>query len=111
MAETARDFCGYVLEASYKLNYTTRVNNLLADLFIHLRWLSNDDQALVNSLNDVLSRTIANQPQFTEIGKALLLQFYESFNKLSLNFVSVSKFREIYSEFVQKLIQEIIKKS
>lgn len=111
LAEAARDFCGYVLEASYKLNYSTRVNNLLADLFIHLRWLSNDDQALVNSLSDVLNRSIANRPELSEVSKVLLMQFYQNFTKLTLNFVSVSKFREIYSEFVQALIRDIIKKA
>jgi hypothetical protein len=110
LAQIASEFAGSVVEASLKLNYTSRVNNYLADLFLHLRWLAKDDMSFMNNIHEVLQRTVAVSQVQIEIADRLLTEFYEQYKSLSLNFISVSKFREYFSAFVAKLIEQIIKK-
>lgn len=109
--EVASDFAGYVVEASLHLNYTSRVNNHLADIFLYLRWLANQDEGFLRRITEILQRTIVVQPGHVAACDLLLAEFYEQFKGLSLNFLSLSKFREYFSSFVSKLIEQVIKKS
>jgi hypothetical protein len=107
--QVSSDFAGYVVEASLRLNYSSRVNAYLADLFIYLRWLANSDEAFQHRIGEMLRTSIVVQPGHIETANAILLEFFEAYRGLSLNFISINKFREIYSSFVSKLIEQVIK--
>lgn len=109
--DVSSEFAGYVVEASLRLNYSSRVNNHLADIFLYLRWLANQDEAFLRRITEILQRTIVVQPAHIEAADYLLADFYEQFKNLTLNYLSLSKFRDIFSSFVSKLIDQIIKKS
>jgi hypothetical protein len=102
------ELAGCVVEACVKLNYTSRVNNHMADLFLALRWLANDDEALLNAVSLVLQRSL--QPHELPLMKDLLLDFYHQFRPLAYNFLSFTKFRDIYLRCISSLIEKIFKK-
>jgi hypothetical protein len=109
--EVSSEFAGYVVEASLRLNYTSRVNNHLADIFLYLRWLANQDEGLLRRITEILQRSIVLQPAHIEAADLLLADFYEQFKGLTLNYLSLSRFRDIFSVFVSRLIDQIVKKS
>jgi hypothetical protein len=111
LLDSASEFAGYVIEASLRLNYTSRVNNHLADIFLYLRWLANDDTLFLQKITEILQRTIIVQQAHIESANHLLTEFYENFKQLTLNFLSLNKFRDFYSSFISKLIDQIIKKT
>ena len=59
LGEIAIEFAGLIVEASLKLNYSSRVNNNMADLFLYLRWLSNDDSTLMTTITEMLQRSFS----------------------------------------------------
>lgn len=107
--EVSSEFASYVVEASLRLNYSSRVNNYLADLFIHLRWLANNDEEFQKRICELLRTSFALQPGRIEAANSILLEFFESYRGLTLNYISISKFREIYSAFVSRMIDQVIK--
>lgn len=111
LSQVASDFAGYVIEASFKLNYTMRVNNFLADLFIHLRWIVGNDSTFMQAITNILLQSITSQPGLVNVANTLLSEFYESYKTLSLNFISINSFRQVFSSFVEKFIENIIKHS
>ena len=107
--EVSSEFASYVIEACLRLNYTSRVNNCLADLFLNLRWLANNDEAFHQRLAAMLQTAIAVRPGRQDAATVILAEFYGNYRQLSLNFISMNRFREIFSSFVSKLIEQVIK--
>lgn len=103
------EFASYVIEACLRLNYTSRVNNCMADLFLNLRWMANNDEAFHQCLASMLQNTIAVRSGHQEAAGAILGEFYGNYRQMSLNFISMNRFREIFSSFVSKLIEQVIK--
>ena len=110
LTRIASEFAGYVIEASIKLSYTTRVNNHLSDVFIYLRWIVGNDKEFIQTISMILHQTIATISNHVQLCNMILEEFYESFKGLSLNFISITRFREIYTSFIGKIIDQIIKK-
>ena len=111
LGQVASDFAGYVIEASFNLNYTMRVNNFLADLFIYLRWIVGNDTSFMQAITTILHQSLAAKPGLANVANTLLSEFYESFKTLTLNSISVNAFRQVFSSFVEKFIENIIKHS
>jgi len=105
-----KDFVISTMEASFNINYTVRISNILADIVQTFLCLDRSDNNIINQTREWLLSSIAKDENDCGIINGVC---NELMNRMafSLDHYSREEFYPLFRDFSERLIKEVVRKN